>query len=483
MLCAMSGFLREQCFVDGRWREHAGNRIDVVNPATGACIASVANAGADVTNEAIDAARRALPAWRGLTPRERATFLRRIQALLVEHAEALAQLLTAEQGKSIREARGEVAYAASFVDWYAAEAERVYGETVPARKPDRRLIVQREPIGVCAAITPWNFPSAMIARKLAPALAAGCTFVVKPAESTPLSGLAWGKLCELAELPAGVVNIVTGDPAPIGKAMMDSPVVRKLSFTGSTAVGKLLIRQSADTVKKLSLELGGNAPFVVFADADMDRAIDGAIASKFRNSGQTCVCANRFLVHREVAAEFAGRLAKRAGALTVGDGSDEATDLGPMINRAAVDKVLALYQDAVEQGAEVVYGEEPAADGLYCTPVVLRGVTPSMKIFQGEIFGPVASITEFDTEAEAIALANDTRAGLACYLYTSDVGRMFRVAEALEYGMVGINEGMISSAQIPFGGVKESGIGREGGHQGIDEYLQLKYLCLHVDQG
>ncbi len=482
MLRVMSGFLREQCYVDGTWCGDTDERIDVVNPATGTRIASVPNSGAALTERAIDAARTAFGPWRSRTAAERAGYLRALHRLLLEHQEALAQLLTAEQGKAIREARGEIAYAAAFVDWFAAQGERVYGETIPARKRDRRIIVQREPIGVCAAITPWNFPSAMIARKLAPALAAGCTFVCKPAEATPLSGLAWGQLCEMAGVPAGVVNIVTGDPAPIGKAMMDSPVVRKVSFTGSTAVGKLLIRQSADTVKKLSLELGGNAPFIVFEDADMERALDGAMASKFRNSGQTCVCANRFLVHHGIADEFATRLASRVAALKVGDGSDEQVDLGPMINHQAVAKVRELFQDAVGQGAAVVHGREPDVGDLFCQPMVLSGVTPQMQVFGAEIFGPLAPVVAFTDEAEAVALANDTTAGLACYLYTKDVGRMFRVAEALEYGMVGINEGMISAPQIPFGGVKESGFGREGGREGIDEYLQLKYLCLHVDE-
>jgi len=469
-------YLHTAAYIDGRWVGAASTpRIEVVDPATRAVLADVPDVGRPGADAAIDAAAGAFPGWRALPARERGQALDRMCRIVRRDADELAALLTAEQGKPLAEARGEIEYSASYLEWYAAEAVRVYGETIPARAADQRITVSREPVGVCAAITPWNFPSAMLARKLAPALAAGCTMVCKPAEETPLSGLAWGAIAAQAGVPAGVVNVVTGAPEPIAAAMMESPVVRKLSFTGSTEVGKILIRQSADTVKKLSLELGGNAPFIVFADADLDRVVAGAIASKYRASGQTCVCANRFLVEASIAAELTERLVEATRALVVGDGREPGVDLGPLINQQGLAKVRRLVGDATAAGARLALGEVPG-DSQFCQPVVLTGVTGDMAVAREEIFGPVIAIRTFADEDEAIAIANGTRAGLAAYFYTRDAGRMIRVAEGLEYGMVGVNTGMISDAATPFGGVKESGYGREGSRHGIDEYLQLKYV-------
>jgi len=402
--------------------------------------------------------------------------------LIQQHTEDLAALITAEGGKPLAEARGEVAYGASFVEWFAEEGKRAYGETVPSPAADKRLLVIKQPVGVCAAITPWNFPLAMITRKVAPALAAGCTVVVKPAGQTPLTALALARLAEAAGFPAGVFNLVTGDPAAIGGALTASPVVRKLSFTGSTEVGRLLMAQSAPTLKKLSLELGGNAPFIVFDDADLDQAVAGALAAKYRNSGQTCVCANRFLVQAGIHDAFAARLAEQVAALVVGDGSEPGTQQGPLIDANALAKVEAHVADALEKGARLLTGGHPhPRGGNFFEPTVLAGVTPAMRVAREETFGPVAPLFRFETEAEAIQMANATEYGLAAYFYSRDVARCFRVGEALEYGMVGINTGLISNEVAPFGGIKQSGLGREGSRHGLDEYLELKYLCFDLN--
>ncbi len=472
--------LRERAYIDGDWQNaDRGATFDVHDPATGERLASVAAMGAAETHRAIDAAERAYPAWRALTAKERAARLRRWHELLMSHQDDLAEILTAEQGKPLAEARGEIAYAASYVEWYAEEARRTYGELIPAPAADRRIAVSKEPVGVCAAITPWNFPAAMITRKVAPALAAGCTMVVKPAEATPLTALALAELAHRAEIPPGVLNVVTGEPASIGEALCASPTVRKLSFTGSTAVGRKLMAQCADTIKKLSLELGGNAPFLIFDDADIDAAIQGVIDSKFRNSGQTCVCANRILVQSGIYGEFAERLAEAVTErLTVGDGREDGVNQGPLINAAAIDKVERLLGDARDQGARTLCGGgRHNRGGTFFEPTVLADVTANMALANDEIFGPVAPLFRFDTEAEAVRLANDTEYGLAAYLFSGDNARLWRVAEALEYGMVGINTGLMSAAEAPFGGMKASGLGREGGHHGIEEYLETKYLC------
>ena len=473
--------LQTQAYIDGAWvPADSGATHPVHNPANGDLLAKVPDMGATETTRAIAAAEAALPAWRQRTAQDRATLLRRWFDLIHTHREDLARLMTLEQGKPLAEARGEVAYGASFIEWFAEEGKRVAGEVIPAPSPDKRLVVIRQGIGVVAAITPWNFPIAMITRKVAPALAAGCTIVVKPAEATPLCALALAELADRAGIPPGVLNVVTtARPALVGQVLTSSPTVRKLSFTGSTAVGKQLMAQCASTVKRLSLELGGNAPFIVFDDADLDAAVRGALASKYRNAGQTCVCANRLLVHDKVYDAFTAKLVSAVAALKVGHGLAPDTQLGPLINAAAVDKVDALVQDAIRLGAQVALGgNRHALGGHFYAPTVLTHVTPQMRLAQEEIFGPVAPIFRFHTDEEAVRLANDTRSGLAAYFYARDIGRVWRVAEQLEYGMVGINEGLISNEMAPFGGVKESGIGREGSRHGIDEYLQLKYLCL-----
>ncbi len=472
--------LRHQCYVDGKWTPaNSGETFDVTNPATGAVIASVPSFGADETRAAIAAAEKAYPAWRAKTGKERAALLRKWFELIIEATEDLAQLMTAEQGKPLIEARGEVVYGASFVEWFSEEAKRVYGDTIPSPANDRRIVVVKEPVGVIASITPWNFPIAMITRKCAPAIAVGCTVVIKPAEATPLSALALVELAERAGIPAGVINVITGDPAAIGGELTSNPTVRKLSFTGSTAVGKLLIRQCADTVKKVSMELGGNAPFIVFDDADLDAAVTGVMASKYRNAGQTCVCANRIFVQAGVYDAFAEKMAAAVGELKVGDGTEDGVTQGPLINMAAIEKVERLVEDAVNKGATVVTGgARHELGGTWYTPTVLTGVTPDMACSSEEIFGPVAPLYKFDSEAEAVQLANDTPYGLAAYFYARDVGRVWRVADALEYGIVGINEGIISTELAPFGGMKESGIGREGSKYGTDEFLEIKYLCM-----
>jgi succinate-semialdehyde dehydrogenase / glutarate-semialdehyde dehydrogenase len=472
--------LRQKAYIDGSWSgADNGHTHPIRNPANGEIIAQVPDMAAVETRRAIAAADAALPAWRAKTAKERAAVLRRWYELIIANQDDLAQLMTLEQGKPLAEARGEVAYGASFIEWFAEEGKRVDGDVLASPAADKRLVVIKQAIGVTAAITPWNFPIAMITRKVGPALAAGCTSVVKPAEATPLSALALAELGERAGIPKGVLNIVTtARPAAVGEELTSNPIVRKLSFTGSTPVGKRLMAQCADTVKKVSLELGGNAPFIVFNDADLDAAVRGAMASKYRNAGQTCVCANRLIVQDGIYDRFAEKLAQAVQALKVGDGMEPDVTIGPLINEAAVNKVEKLVADAVGKGAKAITGgARHALGGNFFTPTVLTNVTPAMAVAQEEIFGPVAPLFRFSTDEEAVALANNTRYGLAAYFYSRDIGRVWRVAEQLEYGMVGINEGMISNEIAPFGGVKESGIGREGSRYGIDEYLQIKYLC------
>ena len=466
-------------YVNGQWQETAAT-FEVRNPANGELICLVGNGNAALAEQAIDAAQAAFPSWREQTAAERCRLLRRWFTLIMENQEDLGMIMTLEQGKPLTEAKGEIAYAAAFVEWFAEEGKRVYGETIPAPGPDKRIVVIKQPVGVVAAITPWNFPSSMITRKAAPALAAGCTFIIRPASATPLSALALAKLADMAGLPPGVFNVVTSrESGPIGKIFTESPKVAKFSFTGSTAVGKKLIAQCASTVKRVSMELGGNAPFLVFDDADLDAAVAGALASKYRNAGQTCVCANRFLVQRSVQDAFAEKLAKAVAQFKVGNGMEPGVDIGPLINEEAVAEVERLVQESLAAGAELVAGGRGhSLGGSFYEPTILKNVSNSMPIATNEIFGPVAPLITFDTEEEAIKLANDTPFGLAAYFYARDIGRIWRVAEALEYGMVGINEGIISNAAAPFGGVKQSGLGREGSHFGMEEYLEIKYLCL-----
>lgn len=474
--------LRERAFVAGEWQAaDGGATLEVRNPATGALIGTVPAMGAAETRRAIDAANAAWPAWRKKTAKERAAILRKWHDLMIAHADDLALILTTEQGKPLAEAKGEIGYAASFLEWFAEEGKRVYGDTIPTPAADKRIVVTKEPVGVCAAITPWNFPAAMITRKVGPALAAGCPIVVKPAEATPFSALAMAVLAERAGVPAGVFSVVTGEPKAIGGELTSNPIVRKLSFTGSTPVGRLLMAQCAATVKKVSLELGGNAPFIVFDDADLDAAVEGAIASKYRNSGQTCVCTNRFYVHEKVYDAFAEKLTAAVAKLKVGPGTEAGVVQGPLINGAAVRKVEAHIADALDKGARVTTGGQrhPLDHGFF-EPTVLTGVTPDMKVAKEETFGPLAPLFRFSTEEEAIRYANDTEFGLAAYFYSRDIGRVWRVAEALEYGMVGINAGIISNEVAPFGGVKQSGLGREGSHYGIDDYVVIKYMCVAV---
>jgi succinate-semialdehyde dehydrogenase/glutarate-semialdehyde dehydrogenase len=469
--------VKDRCLIGGEWTGTPA--LDVTNPATGAVIGRVPDLGQKETRSAIEAAHAAFPAWSGMLAKERAAILRRWYELQRDHKEDLALLMTTEQGKPLAEARAEVDYAASFTEFYAEEAKRILGEIIPTPKKSGRILVLKQPVGVIGAITPWNFPLAMITRKISPALAAGCTVVVKPAPETPLSALALAALAEEAGVPPGVLNVVTGDAVAIGGELTSNPLVRMITFTGSTEVGKLLMRQSADTVKKLSLELGGNAPFIVFDDADLDSAVEGALASKYRNSGQTCVCANRILVQDGIYGRFAERLAAEAAKLKVGPGTQEGVMQGPLIREDAVAKVEAHVKDAVAQGAKVLTGGKRHSLGAtFYEPTVLADVTPNMKIAQEETFGPVAPLFRFRTEAEAVALANGTPYGLAAYFYTRDLSRAWRVAEALEYGMIGVNEGIISSELAPFGGVKESGQGREGSHHGIDEFVELKYVMM-----
>lgn len=475
-----AALFRQACYVDGAWTQaDSGASIKVDNPATGEVVGTVPRFGAAETRAAIEAADRALPAWRRKTAKERAAVLRKWFDLMMEHQEDLARLMTIEQGKPLAESKGEVAYAAAFLEWFGEEAKRVYGDTIPGHQADKRIIAIKQPIGVVACITPWNFPLAMITRKAGPAIAAGCTVVLKPASQTPFSALALAELAERAGVPKGVFNVVTGSAGEIGGELTANPIIRKLSFTGSTEVGKVLMAQCAATVKKLSLELGGNAPFIVFDDADLDAAVEGAIASKYRNTGQTCVCVNRIYVQDGVYDAFARKLADAVLKLKPAPGLEPGATQGPLIDDKAVEKVEEHITDATSKGARVVVGgKRHALGGRFFEPTVMVDVTPSMMVAREETFGPVAPLFRFETEEEAIAQANNTEFGLAAYFYGRDVGRVFRVAEALESGMVGINTGLISTEVAPFGGVKESGLGREGSKYGIEEYLEIKYLCL-----
>ena len=472
--------LRSDAFIDGAWcAADDGATADIRNPADGSIVGTVPVMRGGETRRAIEAAARALPEWSKRTAKERATVLRRFAEAMIANADDLAIIMTSEQGKPLAEARGEIGYAASFLEWFAEEGKRVYGEIIPTFRADARLMVLRQPVGVAAAITPWNFPAAMITRKLGPALAAGCTFVCKPAPQTPFSALALAELGRRAGLPDGVLNIVTGDAAAIGSELTGNPLVRKFSFTGSTAVGKTLLAQCAGTVKKVSLELGGNAPFIVFEDADLEAAVQGVMASKYRNTGQTCVCANRLFVHTSVYDEFAARLVTAVSALRVGAGLSGPTDQGPLIDERALAKVEAHVADAVAQGARIASGgRRHALGGNFYEPTVLLDVTPGMRVAREETFGPVAPLIRFTDEAEVLRLANDTAAGLAAYFFTRDLARSWRVQEALEYGLIGVNTGLISTEVAPFGGVKESGLGREGSRHGIDDYTELKYVCV-----
>ncbi|MDO6406762.1 NAD-dependent succinate-semialdehyde dehydrogenase [Pantoea phytobeneficialis] len=474
--------LRDRCLVNGEWVSGSkGEVIEVDNPATGKIIATVPALSASDTENAIHAAQTAFRSWSKMAAKDRTAVLRRWFTLMVDNADDLAALMTAEQGKPLAEAKGEALYAASFVEWFAEEAKRVYGETIPAPTNNKRIVVIKQPIGVCAAITPWNFPAAMITRKAAPALAAGCTMIVRPAEKTPLTALALAELAQQAGMPAGVFQVITGDARELGGALTASDIVTKLSFTGSTQVGRLLMAQCAPTIKKLSLELGGNAPFIVFEDADLDAAVEGALASKYRNAGQTCVCSNRLYVQDAVYDQFAEKLAARVAALKVGEGHQPEVLIGPLIDGNAVKKVEEHIADALAKGARLVTGGKThALGGTFFEPTVLAEVTQQMKIAREETFGPVAPLFRFHSEEEVIAMANDTEFGLAAYFYTENVRRTWRVAEALEYGMVGHNTGLISNEVAPFGGVKQSGLGREGSHHGIDEYLEIKYLCSEI---
>ncbi len=470
--------LKTQAYIDGAWVGTPS--LVVTDKATGEEIARVPDLGAEETNAAIEAAHRAFKPWAARLAKDRSKILRRWYELIVEHADELALLLTKEQGKPLAEAKGEILYGAGFVELFAEEAKRVYGETIPSHKADARIVIMKQPVGVVAAITPWNFPSAMITRKVAPALAVGCTVVVKPAEDTPLCALALAELAERAGLPKGVLNVVTAkNPVPIGAAMTSNPLVRMVTFTGSTEVGKILMAQAAGTVKRVGMELGGNAPFIVFDDADLDKAVAGVMASKFRNAGQTCVCANRILVQASVYDAFAEKLVAAARGLKVGPGTEAGVTVGPLINSEAVKKVSEHVADAVNKGAKVVMGGKPhALGGTFFEPTVLTGVTPQMRVSREETFGPVAPLFKFASEAEAIRMANDTPFGLAAYFFARDIGRCWRVAEALEYGIVGVNEGITSTEIAPFGGFKESGIGREGSHHGIDEFVEIKYTLM-----
>jgi succinate-semialdehyde dehydrogenase/glutarate-semialdehyde dehydrogenase len=480
-----SSLLRQQCYVDGAWIDaDAGGTVEVTNPATGELIGTVPKLGEAETRRAIEAAAAAFPAWAAKTAKERATILRRWNDLMLANVDDLAVLMTAEQGKPLAEAKGEVAYAAAFIEWFAEEARRVYGDVIPGHQPDKRLIVLRQPIGVVAAITPWNFPAAMITRKAAPALAAGCTFVCKPAMQTPYSALAMAELAHRAGVPKGVFSVVTGSASVLGAEMTSNPIVRKLTFTGSTEIGKKLMAQCAGTLKKVSLELGGNAPFIVFDDADLDAAVQGAIASKYRNTGQTCVCANRLLVQEGVYDAFVARLVEAVRQLRVGDGLKGATEQGPLIDAKAVAKVEEHIADALAKGGKVALGgKRHALGGTFFEPTIITHVTPKMLVAREETFGPVAPIFSFKDEKQAIQMANDTEFGLASYFYTRDIGRAWRVAERLEYGIVGLNSGLISTEVAPFGGVKESGIGREGSKYGILDYTELKYFCIGGIEG
>jgi succinate-semialdehyde dehydrogenase/glutarate-semialdehyde dehydrogenase len=480
MLQKTNHFMRQANLINGEWvQADSGQTLDVINPATGLKIGTVPKSGKAETRRAIEAASEAFLSFRKTSALDRSKMLRKLHDAIMDNQEALAELLTIEQGKSLTEALGEIGSSAAYVLWFAEEARRAYGDVVPSPWADRRILVTREPVGVIAAITPWNFPSSMLSRKIGPAIAAGCTAVVKPASQTPYSGLAWGALCEEVGIPKGVVNIVTGSAGEIGDEICANPLVRKITFTGSTEVGKMLIGKAAGTVKKVSMELGGNAPFLVFDDADLDRAVTGAIAAKYRNSGQTCVCTNRFFVQAGIYDKFVEKLAKASNELKVGSGLDEGVQQGPLIDVKAVEKVEEFIADATTKGGKVVTGgKRHKLGGSFFEPTVISGATTDMMFMKEEIFGPIAPVFKFETEEEAIELANSTEFGLASYFYTGDLGRAFRVMEGLKYGMVGVNEGIITTPEAPFGGVKESGLGREGGHQGIDDYLDTKYVCI-----
>ncbi|HHL3510957.1 TPA: NADP-dependent succinate-semialdehyde dehydrogenase [Klebsiella pneumoniae] len=471
---------RQQAMIDGQWRDAPnGDVIAVTNPANGEQLGSVPKMGADETREAIEAANRSLPAWRTLTAKERANILRRWFDLMMENQDDLARLMTLEQGKPLAEAKGEISYAASFIEWFAEEGKRIYGDTIPGHQADKRLLVIKQPIGVTAAITPWNFPAAMITRKAGPALAAGCTMVLKPASQTPFSALALAELANRAGIPAGVFNVVTGSAGAVGGELTSNPLVRKLSFTGSTEIGRQLMEQCAKDIKKVSLELGGNAPFIVFDDADLDKTVEGALASKFRNAGQTCVCANRLYVQDGVYDRFAEKLQQAVEKLRIGDGLQDGVTTGPLIDEKAVAKVEEHIADAIAKGAKVVTGGKPhALGGNFFQPTILVNVPDSAKVAKEETFGPLAPLFRFKDEADVIAQANDTEFGLAAYFYARDLSRVFRVGEALEYGIIGINTGIISTEVAPFGGVKASGLGREGSKYGIEDYLEIKYMCI-----
>jgi succinate-semialdehyde dehydrogenase / glutarate-semialdehyde dehydrogenase len=480
MLTKTSAYLKEANLIDGKWiNADNGATLSVINPATGAVLGTVPKSGKAETTRAIDAAAEAFKSFSRTTAAERAKILRRMHDVMLDNADALAELLTLEQGKSLAEAKGEITIGANYILWFAEEGRRIYGDLVPSPWADRRIMVRKEPVGVVGAITPWNFPSSMLARKIGPAIAAGCTCVIKPASQTPYSGLAWGVIAEEAGLPAGVMNIVTGSASEIGAELTTNPEVKKITFTGSTEVGKILLKQCADTVKKVSMELGGNAPFLVFDSADVDRAVEGAVAAKYRNSGQTCVCTNRFYVQSGVYDEFAEKLAKAAANLKVGPGTEDGVQQGPLIDMAAVEKVEELIADAVAKGGKVETGGKRHELGQsFFQPTVISGATSDMRFSREEIFGPVSPIFKFTDEEEAIGLANDTEYGLACYFYTQDLGQSFRVMEGLKYGLVGVNEGVITTPEAPFGGMKESGLGSEGGREGILEYLDTKYICV-----
>ena len=480
MLQKTSQFLRQANFIDGEWvRADSGATIDVINPANLQKLGTVPKSGQAETRRAIEAAERAFKTFSKTSALERSKMLRNLHDAILDNQDALAELLTLEQGKSLAEAKGEIAGSASYVLWFAEEARRTYGDVVPSPWADRRIMVTKQPVGVIAAITPWNFPSSMLARKIGPAIAAGCTSVVKPASQTPYSGLAWAALAEEVGIPKGVINVVTGSAGEIGDELCTNPIVKKITFTGSTEVGKILLEKSASTVKKVSMELGGNAPFVVFDDADIDRAVEGAMTAKYRNSGQTCVCTNRFFVQAGVYDQFVEKLAAASKKLKVGPGLEEGVQQGPLIDEKSVEKVEELIADATEKGGKVVAGgKRHELGGSFFHPTVIAEATPDMRFMKEEIFGPVAPVFRFETEQEAVDLANDTEYGLACYFYTGDLGRAFRVMENLKYGMVGVNEGLITTPEAPFGGVKESGLGREGGRQGIEDYLDTKYVCI-----
>jgi len=477
-----SGLFKQQVFIDGQWLEAEQNKsFAVINPATGKTIAHVPSVSEQQVVKAVEAADQALQSWKQTTAKERSILLKKWYQLMIEHQEDLAIILSTEQGKPMTESRGEILYGASFIEWFAEEAKRTYGDVIPHDKQGRRLLVVRQPVGVVVAITPWNFPNAMITRKVGPALAAGCSVVIKPASETPLSALALVALAEEAGIPKGVINVVTGSAREIGGILTQHPLVRKVSFTGSTAIGKLLMQQCSSTMKKISMELGGNAPFIVFEDADLDKAVEGAIASKFRNSGQTCVCTNRILVQNSIYDTFVEKLAAAVAKLKVAPAFEPGAEQGPLINEKAVEKIQEHIDDATSKGAKVIYGGQRHQLGqTFFEPTVLTDVTPDMQVAQDETFGPLAPVFRFTEEAEAIRMANDTEFGLASYIYTQNLSRAWRVSEALEYGMVGINEGLISTEVAPFGGIKESGCGREGSKYGIEDYQELKYLCMGI---